>query len=540
MRNNRLRGRHTRRNVCIVAAAALLVGIPAAAHLDGSGSGRHGSISLSNASLTVTNPRLGVPLGVFKRKDKHLYAAVLGTTTGSTPPTATYANRATPPAPTPPVVTPSTAPTGSATPTPTPTPTVAPPTLPAATLPAPAGVFPATGARTYAEPVDLTPYIGTASPTSAQIRVADGTGATTTVTTPLYSQTVTAVRVKTASIANGNVVITATATDQYGQPVVGAPVRLAGSVSGTKGPRVNQLGITDALGQVTYRGPGTGTGPAVATGYPNGFYTAYFDHDVDGRRGGQEPEVEVIRGIVSLAAPGKAFYHNDARIKNAGGVYADAKKGTLAAHAKHYTWIDQDGQLSFRTRAHKVAGAGRVASPTDLVWVNAHGSPFNPKWLKKGRFETHVWNKIRHRSGLRDVAKTLKQDAKYGLSVEWEVKDVQPFTTDAALNAAFSNLATTAQRYYGAAWRSRVQIKVLSNLSGGQAYALNVLKHAHAYGFTTMLLARGKATRTQIPADAQSYVNYVRGANAGDYAYIPSSTQNAPVRVVTPPMSAAL
>jgi len=513
----------------------LLAGIPAAAHLDRAGTHHNGSISLSNASLDVTTPRAGVPLGVFKRKDKHLYAAVRGTTTGNTAPTATYANRATPP--TPPVATPSTAPTVPAAPsasaTPTPTPTVAPPTLPAMTLAAPSGVFPAGGAHSFAEPVDLTPYVGTASPTSAQIRVSDGTGATTTVTTPLYNQTVTAVRVTTAAVAGGNVTITATATDQFGQPVVGAPLRLAGSIARKNG-HLDQLGITNALGQVTYTGPGAGTGPIVPTGYPTGFYTAYFDHNVDDHRGGQEPQVEVVHGTVSYAAPGKAFYHNDKRIKNAGGVYADAKKGTLAAHAKGYTWIDQDGQLTFRTRAHKLAGAGRIASSADLVWVNAHGSPFNPKWLKKRRFETRVWNKIKHRSGLRDVAKTLRQDARHGLSVEWEVKDVQPFTTDAALNAAFANLAATAQKYYGAAWRSRVQVKVLSNLRGGQAYALNVLKHAHAYGFTTMLLARGKATRTEIPAAAQTYVNYVRGAAAGDYAYIPSPTQNAPVRVLTP------
>jgi len=503
--------------------------------LGGSGSSQHGGISLTTASIGVTSPKAGVPLGVFERKDKHWYAAVLGTTTGSMAPTATYLDRQTPPVPPVPSTSPSpTLPGSTPTTSPTVTPTVTPPTLPALTLATPAGVFPAGRSGSFAEPVDLTPYTGMPVPTSAQIQVSDGTGATTTVTTPLYQQTVTAVRVKTTAVSGTNVSITATATDQFGQPVVGAPLRLAGSVAGNKGPAVNQLGITDALGQVTYTGPGTGTGPAVATGYPTGFYTAYFDHNVDGHRGGQEPEVEVVRGTVSYAAPGKAFYHNDKRIKNAGGVYADARKGTLAAHAKRYTWIDQDGQLSFRTRAHKVAGAGRVASPTDLVWVNAHGSPFNPTWLKNRRFETRVWNKIKHRSGLRDLAKTLRQDAKHGLSVEWEVKDVQPFTTDAALDAAFSNLAATAKQYYGAAWRSRVQVKVLSNLSGGQAYALNVLEHAHAYGFTTLYLARGKATRTQIPASAQSYVNYVRGAAGGVYAYIPSATQNAPVKVLTP------
>jgi len=512
----------------------LLAGVPAAAHLDGAGSGHDGSISLADSSpFTFTRPRAGVPLGVFKRKDHHWYAGVFGSTTGATAPAATDASHLAPvPAPsTPPTSVPTSlapSPTGST------TPTVTPGSLPALTLPAPTGVFPAGGAHSFAAPVDLTPYLGSPAPTSAQIQVSDASGAATTLSTTLYQQTVTAVRVTTAAASGSNVTITATATDQFGQPVVGAPVRLAGSVAGPKGPRVNQLGITNALGEVTYTGPGTGTGPAAATGYPTGFYTAYFDHNVDGHRGGHEPEVEVVRGAASYAAPGKAFYHNDKRIKNAGGVYADARKGTVAAHAKGYTWIDQDGQLSFRTRAHKVAGAGRISSSADLVWVNAHGAPFNPKWLKKRRFETRVWNQIKHRAGLRSVAKTLRQDARHGLSVEWEVKNVQPFTTDAALDAAFANLASVAQRYYGSAWRSRVQIKVLSNLSGGRAYALNVLKHAHAYGFTTMFLARGKWARKQIPVSAQSYVNYVRGASGGLYAYLPSTTQNAPVRVLTP------
>jgi hypothetical protein len=62
-----------------------------------------------------------------------------------------------------------------------------------------------------------------------------------------------------------------------------------------------------------------------------------------------------------------------------------------------------------------------------------------------------------------------------------------------------------------------VQIKMLSNLSGGLPFALRVLRYAHAHGFTTMLLARGATTRTQIPASAHAYVNYVRGAQSALY-----------------------
>jgi hypothetical protein len=113
---------------------------------------------------------------------------------------------------------------------------------------------------------------------------------------------------------------------------------------------------------------------------------------------------------------------------------------------------------------------------------------------------------------------TFQQDAAHRLSVEWEVKDIKPFTSTAALNAAFANLASAAQRYYGSAWRSRVEVKMLSNLSGGQAFALRVLQVAHAHGFTTIYLARGAATGRQIPAAAHAYVTYVRGARAGLYA----------------------
>jgi hypothetical protein len=149
--------------------------------------------------------------------------------------------------------------------------------------------------------------------------------------------------------------------------------------------------------------------------------------------------------------------------------------------------------------------------------VNAHGAPFNPRWMKKGRFETRAWNVIRKRRGLRNADMTFQHNAAYRLSVEWEVKDIRPFTSPAALNAAFASLAASARRAYGANWQSRVQVKMLSNLSGGQPFALKVLRYAHAHGFTTILLARGAATRTPIPAAAHAYVDYVRGAQSGLY-----------------------
>lgn len=452
----------------------------------------------SGSKLTFTKPTTnGVPLGVFARKDGHWFAGVSGKSTGATAPTAVDAAH--------------------------------PDTAPATALPQPAGFFDA-GTDEYDEPVDLTGDAASGDPTTAAIRVSDGTSSNA-IQTPLYTQTVTAIRASTKAVpGSNNVTITARATDQYGQPVVGVPVRLAGHVAGVSS-RVDQLAVTDALGWVDF----TGTTPGA--GYPTGFYTAYADLNVNDLQGPKEPAYEVVRGTVSYVAPGRALYHNDKHIKNAGGVYGDAAKGTKAAASHGFTWIDQDGQIAFASHVQKASG--RISTAGDLVWVNAHGSPYNPKWLKKGRFETKAWSSIKKHAGLRDAAKTFRQDAAHHLGVEWEVKDVHPFSTAAALDAAFANLATQAQTYYGAAWRSMVQVKVLSNLHGGQKYALKVLKHAKAHGFTTMFLARGGAVSSQIPASAQTYVDYVRGAVDGEYAVTPPASQFTPVRTVTPPSVAA-
>lgn len=451
----------------------------------------------SGSRFTFTGaPARGVRVGVYERKDRHWFAAVSGTTTGSVQPQAVAAS------------------TSAA-------------ILPRLAWPMPAGAYSA-GSPTFTEPVDLTAYAPAGiAPNAAVVRVSDGVSSDARDIS-LYSQTVTAVRATTRAVpGTDNVTITATVTDQYGQPVAGAPLRLGGHVAGVSTP-LSQLAISDVHGQVSYTGPSGST-----AGYPAGGYLVYADLNVNNNHGGHEPSFQVVHGTVSYAAPGRSLYHSDKRIKKAGGVYADAAKGTKAAHARGFTWIDQDGQLSYASKA--VQRVGRISQASDLVWVNAHGSPFNPKWLKKGkRFESKTWSKIAHHRGLRDAGKTFKQDAAHGLSVEWEVKDVHPLSKGRMLNAAFDNLAAEARRYYGSAWASRVQIKVLSNLHGGQKYALKVLKHAHSRGFTTMFLARGKATYTQIPASAQRFVTYVRGARGGEYPTVQTAAPG-PIRVTTPP-----
>jgi hypothetical protein len=64
-----------------------------------------------------------------------------------------------------------------------------------------------------------------------------------------------------------------------------------------------------------------------------------------------------------------------------------------------------------------------------------------------------------------------------------------------------------------------------------------VLQAAHAHGFTTIYLARGNATRYQIPASAHAYVTYVRGAAGGLYASPASTPGLLPLK--EPPLPAA-
>jgi hypothetical protein len=422
----------------------------------------------------------GEALGVFRRADGHSFARASGFTTRVEEPTAD-------------------APDIGA---------VAPP---ASALPAPTGTFRKEADRwTYRQPVDLSGNPGLAT-RRAVIRVHDSVSSSA-VETPLYIQTIGTVTSTTTPVpGTSKVTITARVTDQKGQVVVGAPVRLRGYINGSKSP-VSQLAVTDAHdGLVTFTNGGAG--------FPAGFYVAYVDVNLNGKQAGrQEIGSQSVVGTVSYAAPGRPLYHNNVPTRRASGTVGDSLLGTRLAAARRYQWIDQDGHLSFATRAVRRGGAARVTAPAHLTWVNAHGAPFNPRWLKNGRFETRAWSAIQRRPGLRNADMTFKQNAAHNLSVEWEVKDIRPFTSTAALNAAFASLAASAQRYYGPAWASRVEIKMLSNLSGGLPFALRVLRYAHAQGFTTMLLARGAAASTQIPASAHQYVTYVRGARAGLYA----------------------
>lgn len=195
-------------------------------------------------------------------------------------------------------------------------------------------------------------------------------------------------------------------------------------------------------------------------------------------------------------APGRRVYHRSWR----SGFLVNSKQGSRAAARAGYRWIDNDHHLTL--------GAEK--------WINGHGAP-EKVWGTR-RFESRSWeewSKKHHTHNgqvysLRTGGQTLRDNAALGLNTEFEVKDVRPFASLPILERAFHRLAVAAQDAYGDDWREHVTIKVLTNLSGGEAFALRVCKAAHGAGFNTMLLARGRC-RTHRYA-GKTYITWVRGS----------------------------
>ncbi len=209
---------------------------------------------------------------------------------------------------------------------------------------------------------------------------------------------------------------------------------------------------------------------------------------------------------MTKSAPPRDFWHDDRHIATAGGVASDRKAGSEAAASHGRQWIDNNGQLMHRTHA----GIRLGRRDRDVVNVNAHGAPFLPAYIH-GRFTDHAYEAIdAHKHGLRTARETFIQNAALGLDTEWEVKDLRPFTTKAALANAMRLLAADAEAGYGKDWQSHVVVKVLNTLSGGLRYALRVLKAAHAAGIPTMLLNH-RTTPVKIGPVRAGYVDYVRG-----------------------------
>jgi hypothetical protein len=217
----------------------------------------------------------------------------------------------------------------------------------------------------------------------------------------------------------------------------------------------------------------------------------------------------IVKVGVIHAAPGHAVFHDDRRIKTGGGVVSDSVGAAALAASKHFHWIDSDLHVTHRTTAGKKRGSADL----DMAAVNGHGSPYYPAWLRNSRFEEHSLQD--HHMLL--FSDTLRRNAQHGLGTEIEIKDLHGYASPQHLRALFSRLAADAQRAYGKGWRNHAIVKVLSNLGGGEAYALKILRYAHLFGFRTMFLARGQWVTKRLPAEAAAYVSWVRGARKGLY-----------------------
>ncbi len=127
-------------------------------------------------------------------------------------------------------------------------------------------------------------------------------------------------------------------------------------------------------------------------------------------------------------APRRKVAHFNARIKFAGGTLGDSRQGSVKAAREDYPWIDENGHSS-----------------CDSWPFNMHGAPFNPVWLKGRKLESLTSRAIRTKHPkLRTAAATFEQNADLGLSTEWEVKDLNPVASGAALTVYFNRLALAA------------------------------------------------------------------------------------------------
>lgn len=188
--------------------------------------------------------------------------------------------------------------------------------------------------------------------------------------------------------------------------------------------------------------------------------------------------------------------------------FANSPRGSAAAQRAGDQRIDNDFHLT----------APSALGLTDCSWCNAHGAP-ERFWLARGdRFERHLaavlFKRDRvyggHLYHLRNAHEALVDNHRHGLGTEFEVKDVRPWNTPEILDAAFARLAAHALQVYGPDWRAHLVVKVLTNLGGGEAYALQICAAAHAHGIPTMLLARGRARWKTYAGHPE--VTWVRGS----------------------------
>lgn len=180
--------------------------------------------------------------------------------------------------------------------------------------------------------------------------------------------------------------------------------------------------------------------------------------------------------------------------------FANSRYGAAAAQRRHCPKIDNDGQRSI-----------------DFRWINEHGAP-SRFWFAKGdRAKEHHADELLKRSRvvgsrvfpLRSSLEAFRDNAAHDTDTEWEVKDLRPIT-DEQLAEMFAQLARDAEDAYGPGWQDHVVVKVLTDLGGGLRYALRICRAAHAAGFRTMLLARGRARFMRFRGHPE--ITYVRGS----------------------------
>jgi hypothetical protein len=197
-------------------------------------------------------------------------------------------------------------------------------------------------------------------------------------------------------------------------------------------------------------------------------------------------------------APARRVYHQSWRTS----YIANSQHGAIAAREAGCRWTDNDFHLTKR-------GAD---------WGNDHGYP-SQFWFDHGdRMERHPSSYVfalhktvgGHDYHVRSLRETFEDNHHNGLGTEVEVKDIHPWATPAILNARFAELAATAQAVYGDNWRAHVVVKVLTNLSGGEQYALRICRRAHAHGIPTMLLVRGRCRLKRYIGHPE--ITWVRGS----------------------------
>jgi hypothetical protein len=200
--------------------------------------------------------------------------------------------------------------------------------------------------------------------------------------------------------------------------------------------------------------------------------------------------------VTPRRAPAGHAYHRAWRTA----FFANSRYGSAAAQARHCKRIDNDGQRSI-----------------DFEWINEHGAPSRFWFAKHDRAKEHPAAELLKRSRvvgrrvypLRSSLEAFRDNAAHGVGTEWEAKDLRPITNE-HLAAMFTQLARDAADAYGPDWQRHVLVKVLTDLGGGPPYALRVCRAAHAAGFDTMLLARGRARFRTFRAHPE--VTYVRGS----------------------------